>query len=118
MTASQQRRLIPPVPQRRLLYVGGFDFPTSQARGIQTLHTAHALARAGWGVRLLVQRPAPQSSLPPAPSPAERGRGSTMTVDGLAGYGLAPHHRLRIAPLGVARVDSLPWLEIHKRLAV
>ena len=40
---------------RRLLYVGGFDFPTTQARGIQTLHTAHALARAGWGVRLLNQ---------------------------------------------------------------
>ena len=37
---------------RRLLYVGGFDFPTTQARGIQTLHTAHALARAGLGVRL------------------------------------------------------------------
>jgi hypothetical protein len=48
--------------QRRLLYVGGFDFPTSQARGIQTLHTAHALARAGWGVRLLVQRPPRASS--------------------------------------------------------
>ena len=39
-----------------LLYVGGFELPTAQARGIQSLHTAHALARAGWRVRLLAQR--------------------------------------------------------------
>ncbi len=87
----------------RLVYIGGFDFPTHQARGIQTLHTAHALARAGWGVRLLVQRP------------------PHVTVDAataLAGYGLEPHRRLRIVPLRVARVDSLGWLEIHKRLAI
>lgn len=87
----------------RLVYVGGFDFPTTQARGIQTLHTAHALARAGWGVRLLAQRPA---------SPAG------TTAEGLAGYGLAPHPRLRIVPVPVARVDRLRWLEIHKRLAI
>jgi glycosyltransferase involved in cell wall biosynthesis len=90
-------------PTGRLVYVGGFDFPTTQARGIQTLHTAHALARAGWGVRLLVQRPeGPVVSI----------------VDALAGYGLRPHPRLRIVPLQVARVDGLGWLEIHKRLAI
>jgi glycosyltransferase involved in cell wall biosynthesis len=88
---------------RRLVYVGGFDFPTTQARAIQTLHTAHALARAGWGVRLLVQRPA--------------GRAPDARV-ALAGYGLAPHPRLRIVPLPVARIDGSDWLEIHKRLAV
>ena len=90
-------------PKGRLVYVGGFDFPTTQARGIQTVHTAHALARAGWGVRLLAQRPAG-----PAPS----------TAVALAGYGLQPHRRLRIVSLPVARVDGLGWLEIHKRLAV
>jgi glycosyltransferase involved in cell wall biosynthesis len=83
--------------------VGGFDFPTTRARGIQTLQTAHALARAGWGIRLLVQRPeGPARSI----------------ADGLAGYGLAPHPRLRIVPLRVARVDRFEWLEIHKRLAI
>ena len=90
-------------PSGRLVYVGGFDFPTTQARGIQTLHTAHALARAGWGVRLLAQRP-------------ERPAGTT--AEGLAGYGLAPHPRLRIVPVPVARVDRLRWLEIHRRLAI
>ena len=90
---------------RRLLYVGGFDFPTSQARGIQTLHTAHALARAGIGLRLLVQRPAGASS-------------GVSVAEALSAYGLAPHPRLRIVPLSVARVDRLRWLEIHKRLAV
>ncbi|MCC6173799.1 MAG: glycosyltransferase family 4 protein [Chloroflexi bacterium] len=87
----------------RLFYVGGFDFPTFQARGIQTLQTAHALARAGWGVRLLVQRPA----------------GPTRPVESaLAEYGLPRHPRLRIVPLPVARVDRLSLLEIHKRLAI
>jgi glycosyltransferase involved in cell wall biosynthesis len=92
-----------PAPRGRLIYVGGFDFPTTQARGIQTLHTAHALARAGWGVRLLVQRPT-GPALPAGPA--------------LAGYGLQQHSRLRIVPLPVARVDGLDWIEIHKRLAV
>jgi glycosyltransferase involved in cell wall biosynthesis len=92
-----------PAPRGGLIYVGGFDFPTTQARGIQTLHTAHALARAGWGVRLLVQRP-PGRALRTGPA--------------LAGYGLEPHGRLRIVPLRVARVDGLGWIEIHKRLAV
>lgn len=87
-----------------LVYVGGFDFPTTQARGIQTLHTAHALARAGWGVRLLVQRPA---------APAEGG-----LTEALAGYGLTRHPRLRIVPLAVARAERLSWIEIHKRLAI
>jgi glycosyltransferase involved in cell wall biosynthesis len=99
--------------QRRLLYVGGFDFPTSQARGIQSLHTAHALARAGWGVRLLVQRPPKRDSPSPATAGERLGVGAA-----LAGYGLAPHPRLRIVPLSVARIDHLGWLEIHKRLAI
>ena len=63
---------------RRLLYVGGFDFPTTQARGIQTLHTAHALARAGWGVRLLAQRPM-------VPRWRFGGRAKALQVDTLAG---------------------------------
>ena len=88
---------------RWLLYVGGFDFPTSQARGIQSLHTAHALARAGVDVRLLVQRAA--------------GRRVPL-AEALAGYGLAPHPRLTVVPLPVARTDRLGWLEIHKRLAL
>ncbi|MGE3909824.1 MAG: glycosyltransferase family 4 protein [Chloroflexota bacterium] len=93
-------------PAGRLVYVGGFDFPTPQARGIQTLHTAHALARAGWGVRLLAQKP----EYPAA-----------STAEALAGYGLTPHPRLRIVPLQVARVERLPGLrglEIHARLAI
>lgn len=88
---------------RHMLYVGGFDFPTTQARGIQSLHTAHALARAGVEVRLLVQR-----------APGRRVRPTSV----LAGYGLAPHPRLEIVPLTVARADRLSWLEIHKRLAL
>jgi glycosyltransferase involved in cell wall biosynthesis len=90
----------------RLVYVGGFDFPTPQARGIQTLHTAHALARAGWSIRLLAQRP-------------ERSAGTT--AESLAGYGLVPHPRLRIVSLPVARVDGralLGRLAIHRRLAI
>ncbi len=92
-------------PPPRLLYVGGFEFPTAQARGIQSLHTAHALARAGWGVRVLAQRP---------------GWGQTRrsTVEALAGYGLAPHRRLQIVPLPLLRLDRLAHLEIHARLAV
>ncbi len=88
---------------RRMLYVGGFDFPTTQARGIQSLHTAHALARVGIEVRLLVQR-ATGRRAPPA--------------DALTGYGLAPHPRLTVVPLAVARADRIGWLEIHKRLAL
>src|SRR6187401_3244351 len=91
----------------RLVYVGGFDFPTTQARGIQTVHTAHALARAGWGIRLLAQRPEGAAT-----------NENRRIVEALAGYGLEPHRRLRIVPLTVARVDHLSWLEIHKRLAV
>jgi len=94
-------------PNGRLVYVGGFDFPTTQARGIQTVHTAHALARAAWGVRLLAQRPERAAASTPA-----------STARALAGYGLEPHARLRIVPLPVARIDRLDWLEIHKRLAV
>jgi glycosyltransferase involved in cell wall biosynthesis len=84
-----------------LLYVGGFEFPTEQARAIQTLHTAHALARAGWCVRVLAQRPR-----------------RTAVGDGLALYGLGPHPRLRVVALPVPRTRDLPWLEIHARLAL
>ena len=87
----------------RLLYPGGFDFPTAQARAIQTLHTAHAMARAGWDVRVLAQRP----------------RGPRVsTAGGLAVYGLASHPRLEIASVPVLRADRVGWLEIHRRLAL
>ena len=63
----------------RLLYLGGFDVPTAQARGIQTVQTAHALARAGWEVRVAAQ--------------GGRGRpGAVGTM--LRSYGLDPHPRL------------------------
>ena len=103
MTESAGSNAVTSPHIRRLLYVGGFDFPTSQARGIQSLHTAHALARAGVDVRLLVQR--------------TRGRRVAL-AEALRGYGLGPHPRLKIVPLAVARADRLAWLEIHKRLAL
>lgn len=89
----------PPV----VLYIGGFDFPTVQARGIQTLHTSHALARAGWRVRVLAQRP-PKGTRQP-------------TRDALATYGLAPHPRFEILVLPILRPRA-PRLEIHARLAL
>ena len=100
----------------RLLYVGGFDFPTTQARGIQTLQTAHALARAGWGIRLLVQRP-PRAVLP---SPVATGdsRGSGEGAAALSAYGLAPHPRLRIVPLSVAKMNRAAAAPIGKAPAV
>ncbi len=86
-----------------LLYVGGFDFPAPQARAIQSLHTAHALARAGWCVRLLTQR-------------SRLGAAELETT--LAAYGLAPHPELQIVPLPVVRPGRLPGLGIHARLAL
>ena len=87
----------------RLLYVGGFDVPTVQARGIQTVQTAHALARAGWRVRVLAQR-------------GHRTDGGV--ADTLRSYGLDRHPRLEIAPLPVFRPTRLSGLEIHARLAL
>ncbi len=89
----------------RLLYVGGFDFPGPHARVIQSLHTAHALARAGWSVRLVAQRPA--------------GRIANIADDpSLAAFGLAGHPRLRIQRLPVLRPRPLPGVDIHVRLAL
>ncbi len=86
----------------RLLYLGGFDIPTSRARGIQTLQTAHALARAGWSVSVL----------------AQRGQGPVSVHDALRSYGLEMHPRLAIVPLPVFRLPRLVGLEIHARLAL
>jgi glycosyltransferase involved in cell wall biosynthesis len=92
--------------QPTLLYLGGFELPVAQARGIQTLHTAHALARAGWRVRVLAQRPA-------------RARGSADVSRAVLGaYGLEPHPRLDVVTLPVVRVPAASRLEIHARLAV
>lgn len=87
-----------------LLYIGGFDFPTPQARGIQSIHTAHALARAGWRVRVLAQRPG--------------GRSSGSFARALASYGLAPHSRFAVTRLPVVRPGRVPGVGIHARLAV
>ena len=87
----------------RLLYLGGFDVPTAQARGIQTVQTAHALARAGWEVRVV----------------AQRGRGRQAGVAAtLRSYGLTPHPRLEIVPLQVLHPPRVPGLPIHARLAL
>ena len=71
----------------RLLYLGSTDFPQPKARAIQTVHTCHALARAGAEVTLFVGR---------------RGRGGLR--QGLRQYGLEPHPRLRVISLPVVRV--------------
>ncbi len=86
----------------RLLYLGGFDVPTSRARGIQTVQTAHALARAGWSVRVL----------------AQLGVGPVSVPDALRSYGLEMHPGLEIAPLPVFRLTRLVGLEVHLRLAL
>ena len=92
-------------PTPRLLYVGGFDYPTPQARGIQTLQTAHALARAGWCVRVLAQRP-------------RRAEGGPPTARALESYGLSPHPRLRMISLPVLRPPRVRRLDVHARLAL
>lgn len=88
----------------RLLYVGGFDFPSPHARAIQTLHTAHALARAGWEVSLLAQR---------ATLPARR----VDRVKALGAYGLPPHPRLAIVEIPVIRPRRIRGIDVHVRLA-
>jgi glycosyltransferase involved in cell wall biosynthesis len=85
-----------------LFYLGGFDLPLRQARGVQTLHTAHALAESGCRVRLVVGR-APRAGL----------------ADLLADYGLRPHPRLSVLALPTVRLPKLPLRSyVHPRLAV
>jgi glycosyltransferase involved in cell wall biosynthesis len=74
-------------PEMRLLYLGSTDFPQPKARAIQIVNTCHALARAGADVSLVVGR---------------RGRRSASCS--LAAYGLAPHPRLRVVSLPIARI--------------
>lgn len=73
----------------------------AQARAVQVLHTAHALASQGCRVTLAVGR-APRSGL----------------SEILAGYGLAPHPNLKIRPLPTLRLPGLPLAAyVHPRLA-
>src|SRR5688572_3188871 len=71
----------------RLLYLGSTDLPQTKARAIQIVHTCHALARAGVDVTLVGGR---------------RGPGSDADV--LAEYGLAPHSRLHLIRVPIARI--------------
>ncbi|MFN0070872.1 MAG: glycosyltransferase family 4 protein [Chloroflexota bacterium] len=88
----------------RILYAGNFEWPSEQARAIQTVHTGHALARAGADVKLVTIR--------------ARGRQPSVPR-ALALYGLSPHPRFASASVPVIRVpESLRIIEIHKRLAV
>jgi glycosyltransferase involved in cell wall biosynthesis len=88
----------------RLTYAGNFEWPSSQARAIQTVHTAHALARAGVDVELVTMQPSVQTVAPD---------------QALALYGLEPHPNFRSQSVPVIRApDSLSMIEIHKRLAV
>jgi glycosyltransferase involved in cell wall biosynthesis len=85
-----------------LLYVGGIDLPTPQARAVQSLHTAYALAAQGCNVILAVGR-------------AER----LSMAKTLADYGLAPDHNLTILALPTLRLPHLPISAyVHPRLAV
>jgi glycosyltransferase involved in cell wall biosynthesis len=93
------------VPSARLFYLGGFDLPSRHARSIQSVHTAHALARAGWTVRVVAQRPTCR---------AARRTGDQI----LAPFGLDPHPRLQIDRLPVLRPRPMPSVDIHIRLAV
>lgn len=90
----------------RLVYAGNFEWPAPQARSIQSLHTAHALARAGAQV------------LMPTIRPREQVAGESQP-EALAHYGLNPHANLRFRPLPVLRVPHrLSRIDIHARLAV
>lgn len=85
----------------RIFYLGGIDLPMRQARAVQTLHTAHAMARLGCRVTLAVGR-APRDGLAAV----------------LADYGLAPHQNLAILPLPTLRLPRLPISAyVHPRLA-
>jgi glycosyltransferase involved in cell wall biosynthesis len=87
----------------RILYAGNFEWPSQQARAIQTIHTGHALSRAGASVRLITARP---TGTPIAPEEA------------LRLYGLEPHPRFTFSSVPVLRIgDALSFIEIHKRLA-
>lgn len=84
-----------------LLYLGGIDLPMPQARVVQTLHTAHGLARQGCAVTLAVGR-APRSELDRV----------------LAAYGLRPEPNLRVLALPTLRLPRLPIAAyVHPRLA-
>jgi glycosyltransferase involved in cell wall biosynthesis len=84
-----------------LLYLGGIDLPMPQARAVQTLHTAHALAARGCKVLLAV------------------GRAERIELAGvLADYGLAPHPNLTVLALPTLRLPRLPLSAyVHPRLA-
>lgn len=64
-----------------LVYFSPTDFPSSKSHTVQILHTAHAMARAGARVELVV------SKLDGAPEAV------------LRGYGLEPHPNLTIGPM-------------------
>jgi glycosyltransferase involved in cell wall biosynthesis len=88
----------------RIWYAGNFEWPAPLARSIQTVHTAHALSRAGAYSRLVTMKPR-------SPSPS--------LSDALATYGLEPHPRFTHQAVPVLRAfDSIRQLEIHKRLAI
>jgi glycosyltransferase involved in cell wall biosynthesis len=94
VTDPSQRR-------RTLLYLGGIDLPMPQARAVQTLHTAHALASLGWRVVVAVGQ-----------APRER------LGQVLADYGLAPHPNLKVLALPTLRLPRLPIAAyVHPRLA-
>jgi glycosyltransferase involved in cell wall biosynthesis len=71
----------------RVLYLGSTDLPQPKARAIQIVHTCHALARAGADVTLVAGR---------------RGRRGPRSA--LRDYGLAPHPRLRLIRVPIARI--------------
>lgn len=84
-----------------ILYLGGIDLPMPQARAVQTLHTAHGLARQGCAVTLAVGR-APREGL----------------GEVLAEYGLGPEPNLRVLVLPTLRLPHLPIAAyVHPRLA-
>ena len=85
----------------RLLYLAGIDLPMPQARAVQSLHTARALAAQGCHVTLAVGR-APRMG----------------PQDALADYGLTPHQNLRIISLPSLRLPRLAVpAYVHPRLA-
>src|SRR3954451_14203951 len=71
----------------RILYLGSTDLPQPKARAIQIVHTCHALAVAGAEVTLVAGR-----------------RGQDGPAATLRAYGLAPHPRLRVVRVPIARI--------------
>ena len=97
-----RRNVTPMTPTgRRLLYVGGFDFPTTRP-GASRRSTRRTPSPGPAGRPLLAQRP--EAARPLRRRGPGRLRAGSRTRE------------LRIVPLPVARVDRLSWLEIHKRL--